>query len=90
MPEDFRHVTVLPRETVAALHPKPGGCYLDGTAGGGGHTALLLEALRHQGQIFAFDRDPDAVAALQARFANEPAVTVVHGNFFRAKALLPG
>jgi len=87
---NFQHETVLLRETVAALNPLPGGIYLDGTAGGGGHTAWLLEQIRREGRIFALDRDPDALAALAARFADEPAVQVLRGNFFQAKQLLAG
>jgi len=86
----FRHETVLLQETVAALRPSPGGDWLDGTGGGGGHSALLLEEIGRDGHIWAMDRDPDAVAALTARFAGEPAVTILQGNFFQAKRLLPG
>ena len=86
----FHHETVLLRETVAALRPFPGGAWLDGTGGGGGHCALLLEEIHRDGRIWALDRDPDAIAALTARFAREPAVTVLRGNFFQAKRLLPG
>ena len=86
----FQHETVLLRETVAALRPSPGGDWMDGTCGGGGHTALLLEEIGRRGRIFALDRDPDAIAALTARFARESAVTVLRGNFFQAKQLLAG
>jgi len=97
---NFQHETVLLHETVAALRPSPGdapsvdgvpsagGTWLDGTAGGGGHTALLLEAIERRGRIWALDRDPDAVAALLARFAHEPAVNVLQGNFFQATQLV--
>jgi len=81
---EFHHVTVLLHETVQAVQPKPGGCYLDGTAGGGGHAALLLAHMQEQGVLFAFDRDPDAIAHLRAKFADKPAVQVVHANFFEA------
>ena len=91
----FHHETVLLHETVTALLPRPGGVYLDGTAGGGGHTALLLRRMQEPrgkrqeiGHIYALDRDPDAVAALRARFAGKPAVTVLHGNFFEADKLI--
>jgi len=84
----FQHETVLLRETVAALCPIPGWDWLDGTSGGGGHTALLLEAIAGQGRIWALDRDPDAIRALLARFASEPAVNVLQGNFFQAKEIL--
>jgi len=86
----FQHETVLLHETVAALRPSPGGAWLDGTGGSGGHTALLLEQIHREGRIFTLDRDPDAIEALTARFMREPAVTVLQGNFFQAKALLPG
>ena len=84
----FQHETVLPRETVAALCPSPGGAWMDGTSGGGGHTALLLEAIGRRGRIWALDRDPDAIRALLARFASEPAVSVLQGNFFQARQLI--
>ena len=86
---EFHHVTVLLNETVAALNPKPGGTYLDGTAGGGGHTALLLERMKREGAIYAMDRDPDAIMNLQRKFRDEPALHIVHGNFFEAAKLLP-
>jgi len=94
MPE-FHHVTVLLHAAVQALRPMPGGTYLDGTAGGGGHTQLLLRAIREQesgirGHIYAMDRDPDAIAALSRAFADEPSITIIRGNFFQAARLLPG
>jgi len=63
---------------------------MDGTGGAGGHSALLLEKIHRDGRIWVLDRDPDAIAALTARFAHEPAVTVLRGNFFQAKQLLAG
>jgi len=86
---EFHHITVLLEETVAALKVQPGGVYLDGTAGGGGHTALLLAQMNGEGTIFALDRDPDAIANLRTKFADKPAVNIVHGNFFEATTRLP-
>ena len=48
-------------ETVAALEPRSGGRYLDGTFGGGGHTARLLEESAPDGRVLALDADPFAV-----------------------------
>ena len=87
---EFHHVTVLLHEAVQALNPTPGGAYLDGTSGGGGHTALLLSEIQREGRIYALDRDPDAIAALLHKFADEPAIHVIKGNFFQAAELLPG
>ncbi len=82
----FSHVPVLLRETVAALVTQPGGVYVDGTLGGGGHTAALLEAgARH---VLGIDRDPAALAAARERFDADH-VTVVRGNFRDIGTLAP-
>jgi 16S rRNA (cytosine1402-N4)-methyltransferase len=52
----------LLHEAVAALRPRPGGRYLDGTFGGGGHTRALLHASAPDGVILALDADPTAIA----------------------------
>lgn len=64
MPEnDFNHLSVLPKETVACLAPCSGEIYLDGTVGGGGHAALLLAASSPEGRLIGLDRDPDALSS---------------------------
>jgi 16S rRNA (cytosine1402-N4)-methyltransferase len=57
--EDFTyHRPVLVRESVELLAPRPGSVVLDGTCGGGGHTA---EILRTGADVIALDQDPDAI-----------------------------
>lgn len=63
----FVHDTVLLHESVAALHPVDGGCYVDCTLGGGGHTELLLESA--DCTVIGLDRDPAALAASTERLA---------------------
>ena len=76
----------MPRETLEALQPHAGGCYLDGTLGGAGHTRLLLDASAPDGRVLAIDADPLALerarALLTEAVANER-LTLVHGNFAR-------
>jgi 16S rRNA (cytosine1402-N4)-methyltransferase len=55
------HEPVLGGEVLDLLHPRPGGLYLDGTVGGGGHARLLLERCADC-RLVAVDRDADALA----------------------------
>src|SRR6185436_20936253 len=63
------HEPVLGRQVLDVLGPRPGGLYLDGTVGGGGHARLLLERCGTC-RLLAVDRDPAALA--HARGALEP------------------
>jgi len=64
------HIPVLLQETIAALNVKPGGRYVDGTFGRGGHSR---EIVRRGGEVLGIDRDDEAIAA-----AGE--IRVVRGN----------
>ena len=67
----FEHITVLREELLDSLRLKPGDYAVDCTAGGGGHTAGLLERVGPSGKVIAIDRDPWAQSVLQERFAQE-------------------
>ena len=68
MPE-FIHKPVMVAEVLAALGPKPGGRYVDGTVGGGGHAAAILRGSTPSGWLFGCDRDGAALEAAAARLA---------------------
>ncbi|MFN3944388.1 MAG: 16S rRNA (cytosine(1402)-N(4))-methyltransferase RsmH [Allosphingosinicella sp.] len=55
------HIPVLLEEVVAGLDPKPGEVHVDGTFGAGGYSKAILE--KGADQVFAFDRDPQAIEA---------------------------
>jgi 16S rRNA (cytosine1402-N4)-methyltransferase len=74
------HVPVMTDEVTAYLSSGNPDLLVDGTAGGGGHLDALLRATGTT-SFMAFDRDPDAVAGLRARFADEPRVRIEHGSY---------
>ncbi|WP_297458450.1 16S rRNA (cytosine(1402)-N(4))-methyltransferase RsmH [Ferrovum sp.] len=57
------HHSVLLQEAVQALNLRPGGIYVDGTFGRGGHSQRILQEMAPTGQVVALDRDPAAIAA---------------------------
>lgn len=84
-----RHIPVLLSDVVAALAPRDGGIYLDGTFGAGGYSRAILEAA--DCIVLAVDRDPDALAAgasLKHEFSDR--LTLVEGAFGDMSALAAG
>jgi 16S rRNA (cytosine1402-N4)-methyltransferase len=75
------HRPVLLDEVLDALQIKQNGLYVDGTFGRGGHAAALLEQLREQGRLLAFDKDPEALAYAADRFHDESRLIMRHGSF---------
>ena len=76
---DFKHISVLLEETIESLNIKPDGIYIDGTAGGAGHSREIAKRLT-TGRLIALDRDPDAVMVARERLSAYNA-TVVQCNF---------
>ncbi|NJB67758.1 16S rRNA (cytosine1402-N4)-methyltransferase [Desulfobaculum xiamenense] len=61
------HIPVLKDEVIAHLAPRPGGRYLDGTLGMGGHTEAILEAAGGRAEVLGCDRDEQALELAQKR-----------------------
>ncbi|MGN0996262.1 MAG: 16S rRNA (cytosine(1402)-N(4))-methyltransferase RsmH [Candidatus Ventricola sp.] len=88
MSSEFNHVSVMLEETVDLLAVREGGVYVDGTLGGGGHSAEILRRLGGTGHLYGIDRDSDALAAATARLGAAGNFTAIKGNFHDVKALL--
>ncbi|MEX0958278.1 MAG: 16S rRNA (cytosine(1402)-N(4))-methyltransferase RsmH [Burkholderiales bacterium] len=80
------HQAVLLEEAVDALNIKPGGCYVDGTFGRGGHSRAVLARLGEGGRLIAIDRDPQASA--HAAEIKDTRLTVVQERFGRLAQVL--
>lgn len=74
------HIPVMAEEALEWLAVRPDGSYVDGTAGAGGHAALIADRLTG-GRLLALDRDPAAVALASAHLAHCPQALVRHGNY---------
>lgn len=79
MNNEFKHISVLLEESIDALDIKENGIYVDGTAGGAGHSREIAKRL-NDGKLIALDRDPDAVAVATERLKSFNA-TVLHYNY---------
>ncbi len=83
---NFSHRSVLLDECIEALNIKPDGIYVDGTAGGGGHSLEIAKKLTAGGRLIAIDRDDAAIAAATERLKDySDRVTFVRNNFSSIK-----
>lgn len=81
------HIPVLLSEVIAALSPRDGGIYVDGTFGAGGYTRALLDAAPCS--VIGIDRDPAALARGEALAASSGGrLTLIDGCFGDMEDLL--
>ncbi len=76
---EFSHISVLLNECIEGLSIKPDGIYVDGTAGGAGHSREIAKRLT-SGRLVAIDCDPEAVETASERLKGFNA-TVVKANY---------
>lgn len=76
---EFQHIPVLLDECIEGLNINPAGIYVDGTAGGAGHSRAIARRLT-TGRLIAIDRDPDAVKIATERLYGLNA-RVIHDHF---------
>jgi len=88
--DEHTHIPVLYHEVLDFLRPRPGGRYLDGTVGAGGHTAGILQVSAPTGRVLAFDRDQEAIAFARRRLAQYgDRVVFVHASYSEMERLAP-
>mgnify|MGYP001602693262 FL=1 len=76
------HISVLLHETVdALLADRNTGIYVDGTFGRGGHTRLLLSKLDEHSNVYAFDKDPQALEVAYQLEKEDPRFKIIHASF---------
>ncbi len=86
---EFQHTSVLLNETVDGLMVKPGGIYVDGTLGGGGHSHEIASRLSGEGRLIGIDQDAAAIAAAGERLSEfGDLITIVRSNYRNTKAVL--
>lgn len=82
---DFKHISVLLRETIENLKIKENGIYMDGTLGGGGHSYEIAARLGVQGRLFGIDQDAAAIEAAGERLKPYgEKITIIRNNYVNA------
>ncbi len=85
---EFSHFSVLLGECIENLNIKPNGIYVDGTAGGAGHSSKIAEKL-DSGLLIPIDQDEDAIKVITERLAPfGDRVRIVRDNFSNIKSIL--
>lgn len=85
---EYRHYSVLLKESIEALNIKPDGVYVDGTLGGGGHSLEIAKRLT-TGRLIAIDRDSRALVRAGERLKDyADRISFVHGNFAEIASIL--
>jgi 16S rRNA (cytosine1402-N4)-methyltransferase len=79
------HQSVLLNESIEGLAIKTDGIYFDGTFGRGGHSQAILSHLNAVGQLYAIDKDIDAVAYAHKTFGEDARFHMMHGSFAEIK-----
>ncbi len=77
----MEHIPVLGEEAVNALAIQRDSIYVDATFGRGGHARRILAQLGKKGKLYAFDKDPEAVAAGKQLEQQDQRFTIIHAGF---------
>lgn len=78
---EYGHTPVLLNEVLRGLNIRADGCYVDCTFGRGGHSRAILQCLGAPGRLFAIDKDPEAIATLDAQLKNDGRFVLLQGSY---------
>ena len=82
------HVPVLLGPVLDGLKIKPGGCYVDGTFGRGGHSGEILQQLNASGRLIAIDRDPEAITSAPKMLTDDPRFELIRGEIAQLETFI--
>ncbi len=86
---EFAHTPVLLKEVMTYLRVKPGGIYIDGTVGGGGHATEIVRLMLPHGLLIGIDQDIHAINASKEKLKEfEGNVALVNDNFRNIKSII--
>lgn len=86
---EFAHVPVLLNEAIKYLDIKPGGVYVDGTVGGGGHSYEIAKLMQPDGTLIGIDQDIIAINAAKERLQKYgKSIILVNDNFKNIKTIV--
>ncbi len=89
--DDAAHVPVLLAEALELLAVRPGGLYVDGTVGLGGHAEAILDRSGPDGRLVGVDRDAETLDRARARLARfGERVRLVHADYRALPEVLAG
>ena len=84
----FKHQSVLSQELITYLKPQSNQNFIDGTLGGGGHSAAILKKTGPSGKVLAIELDERArVAAKQRLVGYKDRLIVIHGSYAHLKKI---
>ncbi len=84
---EFNHYSVLLNECIESLNIDHDKIYVDGTAGGAGHSSEIAKRLKN-GKLIALDKDPDAIKVATERLSKYDTAKVIRTDFANMSAVL--
>lgn len=87
MQPTWTHIPIMVSQIAQLLLRNPGGTYVDGTLGLGGHSAFFLTKLNEQARIFGFDKDEEALALARER-VHDTRLHTFHASYTQAPEIL--